>query len=278
MATRTAIGRQYGFSAPPDDLVPMENLQHEITEGHPDPRGYELWSEDNQRIGTVRSLLGSPSSEKAYFVLVEVQNKQYLVPIESLSVDAGQRRVYGPFTKARLLQAPTYQTGGRDFRSHWSYWNSATAGAGSDTRGRATTDELRVPVTEEQAQIRKETREVGHVALRKRVEVETRHISEPVTRTRVEVERHAVPADQQQAVVANATPLKDGETIRIPITEEKLIVEKKPRVTEEVVLRKKTEQQQAEQDVQLRRERVEVEEDDDVEIDTSAGTQRRSPR
>jgi uncharacterized protein (TIGR02271 family) len=283
MATRSAIGRQYGTSALPEDLVPLESLNHEISEGQPDPRGYELWSGENEKLGTIRTLLGSPSTEKAYFALVATGGKEYLVPLESLSIDARERRVYSPYSRAQFTQAPTYQTSSRDFHGYWNYWHGADAAparavTGTERTAQATTEEMRVPITEEQAQVRKVQREVGHVGLRKRVEVETRHISEPVSRTRVEVERHAVPADQQQAAVANATPLNTGETIRVPVTKEELVVEKVPRVTEEVVLRKETETRQAEQDVQLRREHVEVEEEGDVEVD-AAGTanRRRSP-
>jgi len=280
MAMREPIGRQYGYSVMPNDLVPMENLDHEIAEGQPDPRGYELWSRDNERIGTVRGLFGSPSNEKAYFALVEVGGgmgkKQHLVPLESLSMDARERRAYAPFTRAEFAKGPEYQANSRDFSRHYSYWSqfaphrmasgqAATAAAGRPT---GATEEVRVPIVEEQAQIRKEQREIGHVVLRKRVEMETQHISEPVTRTRVEVERHAVPADQQREYRADATTLKEGETIRVPKTEEALIVEKVPRVTEEVVLRKETQTRQEEQDVQLRKEHVEIEEDDEMDLET----------
>jgi uncharacterized protein (TIGR02271 family) len=277
MAAREPIGRQYGYGALPNDLVGMEHLEHDIAEGHPDPRGYELWSRDNQKIGTVQSLFGSPSTEAAYFALVEVggptNRRRYLIPLETLSIDARARRAYGPFTQAEFGSAPEYQENSRDFSRYYSYWNQF-----GSTAQRGTSEEVRVPVSEEQAQVRKEVREVGHVALRKRVEVETRHIQEPVTRTRVEVERHAVPADQQRGYRADAKTLQEGEEIRVPVMEEELIVEKVPRVTEEVVLRKETETRQAEQDVQLRREHVEVEEEGEVEVDAPTTSTRRHNR
>jgi uncharacterized protein (TIGR02271 family) len=258
----------------------MENLNRDIAEGQPDPRGYELWSQDNHKLGTIRSLFGSPSTERAYFALVDaggmMSRKQFLIPLESLSLDAGQQRAYGPFTQAEFNQAPEYQANSRDYRRYYGYWNRFGSKPGmapaADTTARGTTREVRVPVTEEEAQIRKEQHEVGHVTLRKRVEVETKHINEPVTRTHVEVERHAVPADQQRAYRADAATLKDGETIRVPVTQEELIVEKVPRVTEEVVLRQETQTRQAEQDVQLRREHVEIDEEGDVDVESPAGT------
>jgi len=140
-----------------------------------------------------------------------------------------------------------------------------TGTAPAPRRDMTAADEIRVPVTEETAQVRKEQRQVGEVAVSKSVDVETEHISEPVTRTRVDVERRAVPAGQEAAYDERATPLTEGDTIRVPIVEEELVVEKVPRVTGEVVIRKETETRQVEQDVELRRERVDVDQDTDEE-------------
>jgi len=281
MATRKPIGRQYGYSPLPDDVDVMENHPYEIAEGQPDPRGYELWSRDDEQVGIIRDLLGSPSTSRGYFALIDLGGmagtRQYVIPLESLSFDTQERRAYGPFTKAEFMEGPVYQANSRDFSRHYDYWSRFGS---RDMHAGAASGEIRVPITEEQAQVRKEQREIGHVVLRKRVEMETQHIREPVTRTRVDVERHAVPADQQSQYAANATPLEEGEVIRVPLTEERLIVDKVPRVTEEVVLRKETQTRQAEQDVQLRREHVEVDEDGDVDVDAPApaGTSRQPRR
>jgi uncharacterized protein (TIGR02271 family) len=138
--------------------------------------------------------------------------------------------------------------------------------------------EIRVPVTEETAQVRKDKRETGAVGIRKEVDTETQHISEPVTRTKVEVERQPVAADAAYQPDPNAATLREGETVRVPVVQEELTVEKTPRVTEEVVVRAKPETEQIERDVQLRRERVEVDEEGDAEIeDADDLAARRSP-
>jgi stress response protein YsnF len=62
----------------------------------------------------------------------------------------------------------------------------------SSTRTIPTPGEVRVPVTEARAEVRKEEREIGQVGICKEVDVETQHISEGVTQTRVEVERRPV--------------------------------------------------------------------------------------
>jgi uncharacterized protein (TIGR02271 family) len=132
--------------------------------------------------------------------------------------------------------------------------------------------EIRVPVTDETVEVRKEQRQVGEVAVRKEAEVETQHISEPVTQTRVVAERREVPAGAAYTADPNAAVLREGETLRVPVVTEELKVEKVPRVTEEVIIRTRPETEQVERDVQLRHERVEVEEEGDVEGDTAAAT------
>jgi uncharacterized protein (TIGR02271 family) len=83
----------------------------------------------------------------------------------------------------------------------------------------------------------------------------------------VEVERHAVAAGDQYPLDADATTLREGETLRVPVVKEELKVEKVPRVTEEVIVRTVPETQQVERDVQLRRERVEVDEEGDADVE-----------
>jgi len=149
---------------------------------------------------------------------------------------------------------------------------AATRPAAMDTRTVTTAGEVRVPVTEETAQVRKEERQVGEVGIRKEVDVETQRIAEPVIQTRVDVERRAVPAGEQYAVDPNTTTLREGETLRVPVVKEELKVEKVPRVVEEVVLRTEQETTQAERDIQLRHERVEVDEEGEAEVENVAPT------
>jgi len=161
-----------------------------------------------------------------------------------------------PATAAPAMTAPMAATETKTARS-----------AAMDTRTIPTPGEIRVPVTEETAQVRKTEREVGEVGVRKEVDVETQHISQPVTQTRVVTERHAVPAGQAYAADADATVLREGETLRVPVVKEELIVEKVPRVVEEVVVRTEAQTQQVERDVQLRHERVEVDEEGEAEVE-----------
>jgi len=176
------------------------------------------------------------------------------------------------------MDAPIAAAAAPSAAAEWA----ATAPAATDTRAMDTRTintpgEIRVPVTQETAQVRKEEREVGQVGLRKEVDVETQRISEPVTQTRVVAERHAVPAGEQYVADPNAATLREGETLRVPVVKEELKVEKVPRVVEEVVLRTEQQTQQVERDVQLRHERVEVDEEGEAEVENvPADTTRRN--
>lgn len=256
----------------PNDLETAEKLGSvQLPKDQADPRGYDLYGRDDQKLGTVKSLLISRSTRQAYFAIVDVgngaNNKRFALPLESLGVNQLEQKAYGPFTREQFQGAPEYREGGRDFSSAFSYWSGLRSGDATPRAATMTTEEVRVPVREETAQVRKEERQVGEVGIRKEVDVETQRISEPVTQTRVEVERRAVPAGEQYTVDPNATALREGETLRVPVTKEELKVEKVPRVVEEVVLRTEQETTQVERDVQLRHEHVKVDEEGEAEVE-----------
>jgi uncharacterized protein (TIGR02271 family) len=258
----------------PNDLEQIEDRGTvQLPKDQADPRGYDLYGRDDQKIGTVKGLLVSRSTKQPYLAIVETgswfSNKQFAVPLECLGIHQLEHKAYGPFTKEQFQAAPEYRVGDRDYTTASTYWSGLRTSDAAWGAGRATTDEIRVPVREETAQVRKEQRQVGEVGIRKEVDVETKRISEPVTQTRVVAERRAVPPGEQYQVDPNATTLREGETVRVPVVKEELKVEKVPRVTEEVVLRKETDTKQVEQDVELRRERVEIEEEGETEVETT---------
>lgn len=260
----------------PQDLTRLEDLDDwQVAEGEPDPRGYDLIGRDGEKIGSIENLLASPSTQRAHFAIVDTggwfSGKRFAIPLNCIQFDMDENRAYAPLTRVQFEQAPEYRDGSRAFDQYYTYWTSLGTADQSIDSAAPTTDEVRVPVTEETAEVRKERRRDGYVTLTKRAEVETQHISEPVTRTRVEVERRPVSGDAPYAQDPNTATLREGETLRVPVVEEEVVVEKVPRVTEEVVIRKDTDTEVVEKDVQLRHERVEVEEEGDVDAERSRG-------
>lgn len=115
---------------------------------------------------------------------------------------------------------------------------NALSGGFSSTNEMAdytTKEEKTMPLREEQLKVDKEDVQTGEVELGKEVKTEQRDMDIPVRHDEIYVERR--PVDEN---TADASPVNDSETVRVPIVEEKLEVTKKPVVTDEVVIGKRT--------------------------------------
>jgi uncharacterized protein (TIGR02271 family) len=149
----------------------------------------------------------------------------------------------------------------------------------TDTRADTRTDEMRagttagsdtvrVPIHEEELQAEKRRDQAGEVEISKRVTEEQQELDVPVTREEVNVRRVSVNRDATDDDRAFA----EGDTIRVPVTEEQVDVTKRPRVVEEVEISKRpvTETQHVSDTV--RRERVDVNQQGDVRMGSDGDT------
>ena len=112
--------------------------------------------------------------------------------------------------------------------------------------------------------------DAGEVHVRK--EVETEHVEEVVPRRREHF-------DDVEHVAANEGDSGEVETlpdgsVSIPILEEELVITKRTVVRERVIVRKRTETEHRRVDAELRKERVEIDSDVDLEAETGSS---RSP-
>ena len=123
-------------------------------------------------------------------------------------------------------------------------------------------DDAAVVRHEEELEVGKALRDAG--SLRARKHVESERVSETHPR-RIEhlddVER--VPAGEHDSGEIETLP--DG-SVSIPILEEELVVTKRTVVRERVVIRKRTETEHRRVDAELRKERVEIDVDESVEL------------
>lgn len=113
--------------------------------------------------------------------------------------------------------------------------------------------ERTLKLREERLQVDKEAVQAGEVVVHKNVVEEQRTINVPVEHEEVFVERRAV-ADGRTDVA----PIGEDETIRIPVTEERVEVTKKPVVTEEIVVGKRTVQETEQVQDTVRKEKVDL--------------------
>ncbi len=207
-------------------------------------RGMAVYSADGEKLGKVASCdATSFTIEKGFFF-----PKDYLANYDQVAGVTGD--------DIRLATTKdSFETGERGGE------RVGTTAASAGTR--SGTEEVRVPVAEEELDVVKRDREAGEVRVRKDVVTETKHIDVPVTREEVHVER--APVSERRDTVPGERAF-ERDTVSMPVHEEEVEIRKRPVVKEEVRLRKDrvTEQRAAEADV--RKERVEVEGGDSSRI------------
>jgi uncharacterized protein (TIGR02271 family) len=186
------------------------------------------------------------------------------------------RNAGGSSTRSFDQARPAYQLGhlagtNPDYRSHSfdevePHLSQAYTGAGyndwNDVRGYARdaysrgrdVNAQRLTLSEEELRVGKRTVQAGEVAVQKTVETE--HVSQtvPLMREEITIERRPIRAD-----AASSGDIEIGvDEIRIPLMAEEAVIEKRVVGTEEVLLSKRqvTEQETVEAD--LRKERLEL--------------------
>jgi uncharacterized protein (TIGR02271 family) len=116
--------------------------------------------------------------------------------------------------------------------------------------------EIRVQRTEEELRAGTRERQADSIRVRKRVRTDREHLEVPTRREEVSVER--VPLTSE----TSGTTVGEGE-IRVPVTEEEVVVEKRPVVKEEVRIRKDVVEDTEVVEADVRREEIEVEDETD---------------
>lgn len=124
------------------------------------------------------------------------------------------------------------------------------------------TDNVRVPVREEQMNVDKRQVERGAVHVHKDVVEEERQVNVPVREETVRVERHAATGQRAGDIGDHAFQEED---IEIPLRGEEVEVNKQGVVTEEVEISKDVRERNKQVGGTVRREEVHVEGDDTVE-------------
>ena len=250
--------------------------------------GWDVIGSDDQKIGEVTEV-GSN-----YVVLTKglIFPKDLYVPLNTISsVDADASCVYLNVAKDDVdsmgwdqipaddgvatgdygssHDAATVGTDAATATNRTSLHDDASYATGADTMHAGgtdrttshteTSDSLRVPVHEEQLRATTQQTQAGEVAINKNVVEERQELDVPVTREEVDIKR--VRVDRPDANPDQAFT-QEGETIRVPLTAEQVVVDKETRVVEELEISKRpvTETQRVSETV--RREEVNVDEDD----------------
>ena len=115
-------------------------------------------------------------------------------------------------------------------------------------------DELRVQRTEEELAAVTRQRDAGSIRVRKRVRTERERIEVPTRHEEVSVERVPVEGEASEAEIGE-------DEVVVPVTEEEVVVHKRPVLKEEVRIRKDVVEETEVVEEDVRREEVEVEDD-----------------
>ena len=141
--------------------------------------------------------------------------------------------------------------------------------AGAYTAQTSLTHDLHtISLKEESLTAHTQSIEVGAVFIRKEVIIEERTITVSVQREEVVIEHRALltqgtPPDDPSGTLVELAP---GQTIRIPIREEQVFLEKRPIVTEELIVGKRTVQETKHFSDTVRREVPHLERTGDVVV------------
>jgi uncharacterized protein (TIGR02271 family) len=155
--------------------------------------------------------------------------------------------------------------------------STTTAEDAAGAARRRTDQGRRLELVEEELQPRTEAVQAGVVRIRKQVVSETRTIEVAVRREELVVERYAAarPAERPEdaasepppaAAAAEVRDLQPGETLRIPLIEEEIVVQTRPMVVEEVIVGKRLVRATRSVTGTVRREQARVQTTGDVQV------------
>jgi uncharacterized protein (TIGR02271 family) len=268
-------------------VVPLDQMDDfKVAEGDPDVRGWTVMGSDSRKIGKVDNLLIDRSAMKVRYLDVDVDNdllegedRHVLIPIGYARLNNDDDSIMVQemaSTDVATIPAYTQESMTRDYETSLRQrfdegFTTAGATAADDDfykhehydedrfYGREADDEARLTLSEEELAIRKR-QNTGEVEVEKHVETEHVRETVPVMREEVTVERRPIAAD------SSTDARIEGDEVRIPITEEEVVVEKRAVAKEELVVKKNQVQEDQVVEADLRKERAEVHREGNVNI------------
>src|SRR5215217_2961422 len=239
--------------------------------------GYTVVDQRGEKIGKVDDLFLDESDQPEYIGVKMgfLGTRSTLIPWEAVSSTDDERRSITVATdKEAAKNGPTFDDDREitpEFEEEvYSYYglsrSASTEESGayesyydetaSATDASATTDEdeLRVKRSEEELAAGTREREAGQLKVRKRVRTDRETIEVPTRHEEVSVERVPTSGEATEAEIG------DDEVV-VPVTEEEVVVGKRPVVKEEVRVRKDVVEDTETIEEDVRREEIEVEDE-----------------
>src|SRR5215204_3666548 len=242
--------------------------------------GYAVYHRVGEKIGKVDDLFVDETDQPEYIGVKMgfLGTRSTLIPWEAVSsTDDAGRSITVDTDKDKAKNGPTFDddreitpefenevysyyglsrsASTEESGSYEGYYDEANQTTGAaDRTDLADEDELRVQRTEEELVAGTREREAGQLKVRKRVRTDREQIAVPTRHEEVSVERVPVSGEATEAEIG------DDEVV-VPVTEEEVVVSKRPVVKEEVRIRKDVVEDTETVEEDVRREEVDVEDD-----------------
>lgn len=269
-------------------LVTIENFSPNYKEeifGGEDIKGFDVYSENDEKIGSVYDVLLDEAGRFRYLVIdmgFWVFGKKVLLPVGLAQMDYEHNRVYAQgMTENEARNLPEYRNNMTiDYNYEEQVRNiyrpvAIRAGrtASQMNQSTYTTDTYRydyepglygvegqeektLKLYEERLLTNKERHKAGEVTVGKRVESETAQVSVPIEKERVIIERTRT--SDFTEVEPGSVNFEEGEVARMEVYEESADIQKKAFVREEVGVKKEVERDTVDATETLRREELEI--------------------
>ena len=236
-----------GFLGTRSTLIPMDTITVD------DSAGRLMTSADKEAVKN------GPTFDDDREITPEFEQQVYSYYGLSRSAGSEGSGSYGSYYSEESTEAGTVgpgmsmgdtETG--EFREHAITDEGVNQSQGDDLEDE---DELRVQRTEEELRAGTRERQAGALNVRKRVRTDRERLEVPTRREEVTVDR--VPVEGEAATEAE---IGDDE-VSIPLTEEEVVVEKRPVIKEEVRIRKDVVEDTEVVEEDVRREEVDIVDD-----------------
>jgi uncharacterized protein (TIGR02271 family) len=241
--------------------------------------GYTVYDRAGEKIGKVDDLFVDEADQPEYIGVKMgfLGTRSTLIPWEAVSsTDDEGRAITVAIDKDAAKNGPTFDddreitpefedevysyyglsrsASAEESGTYESYYDETATATDVDAGATTDEDELRVQRTEEELAAGTREREAGQLKVRKRVRTDREQIEVPTRHEEVSVERVPVEGEATEAQIGD-------DEIVVPVTEEEVVVGKRPVVKEEVRVRKDVVEGTETVEEDVRREEIEVDDE-----------------
>ena len=248
------IGVKMGFLGTRSTLIPMDIVTVEDESSRLVASADKQTVKDGPTFDDDREI--TPDFEDEIYSYYGLHQQQ----LAAQGSEEHQRRAaYGDYYYAEehhpgVAMGDTDQSG--EFREH----DPAEEGVSEPGGDLDDEDELRVQRSEEELRAGTREREAGALNVRKRVVTERQQMEVPTRREAVTVDRVAVEGEAAEAEIGD-------DEVRVPVTEEEVVVEKRPVAKEEIRIRKDVVEDTEVVEEDVRREEIDVDDATERRLD-----------